>query len=151
MSENETFQYRPRQGKGLDQALVKEAMRLHEAGWSNVAIGKKLGRHNSNIQRLLKKMGSLSVNKDMKDSGSTKSQRSIRVIGHRAPESQGSSENFESSHSGSNESERLTERITRLEKELEDARLRADLYEEIINVAENKFDIQIRKKAGTKQ
>lgn len=29
--------------------------------------------------------------------------------------------------------------------------MRADLYEEIINVAEKKFDIQIRKKAGTKQ
>lgn len=43
------------------------------------------------------------------------------------------------------------EKIARLEKELDDARLRADLYEEIINVAEKKFDIQIRKKAGTKQ
>lgn len=43
------------------------------------------------------------------------------------------------------------EKIARLEKELQDARLLADLYNEIINVAEKKFDIQIRKKAGTKQ
>ncbi len=47
--------------------------------------------------------------------------------------------------------ETAEEKIARLEKELEDARLRADLYNEIINVAEQKFGIQIRKKAGTKQ
>lgn len=43
------------------------------------------------------------------------------------------------------------EKIAQLEKELEEARLRADLYDEIITVAEKKFDIQIRKKAGTKR
>jgi hypothetical protein len=47
--------------------------------------------------------------------------------------------------------ETAEEKIARLEKELEDANLRADLYNEIINVAEKKFNIQIRKKAGTKQ
>ena len=47
--------------------------------------------------------------------------------------------------------ETLQERLLRLEKALKEARMRADLYEEIINVAEKKFDIQIRKKAGTKQ
>lgn len=45
----------------------------------------------------------------------------------------------------------LQERLMRLEKELKEVRMRADLYEEIINVAEKKFDIQIRKKAGTKR
>ncbi len=47
--------------------------------------------------------------------------------------------------------ETAEEKIARLEKELEDACLRADLYNEIINVAEQRFGIQIRKKAGTKQ
>ena len=48
-------------------------------------------------------------------------------------------------------SKTLQERLSRLKKELKEARMRADLYEEIINVAEKRFDIQIRKKAGTKR
>ncbi len=45
----------------------------------------------------------------------------------------------------------LQSEISRLRKELERETMRADLYNEIINVAEKKFDICIRKKAGTKQ
>ena len=41
--------------------------------------------------------------------------------------------------------------IKRLKKELWREKLRADLNEEIINVAEQKFNIQIRKKAGARQ
>lgn len=48
-------------------------------------------------------------------------------------------------------SESAEEKIARLEKELREARLRADFYDEMINVAEKRFDIQIRKKAGAKQ
>lgn len=70
-----------------------------------------------------------------------------RIAGARAPE-QTTAPMWKDSE-GANES--LQQRLLRLEKELEEARLRADLYEEIINVAEKKFDIQIRKKAGTKQ
>ena len=44
-----------------------------------------------------------------------------------------------------------SEKIIRLEKELKEAKMRADLYNEIINVAEQKFNIQIRKKVGTKR
>lgn len=43
------------------------------------------------------------------------------------------------------------EKIARLERELREAQLRADFYDEMINVAEAKFDIQIRKKAGAKR
>lgn len=49
------------------------------------------------------------------------------------------------------ELESAEEKIARLEKELRDAQLRADFYDEMINVAEKKFDIQIRKKAGARQ
>lgn len=49
------------------------------------------------------------------------------------------------------ETESAEQKIARLEKELRDAQLRADFYEEMINVAEKKFDIQIRKKAGAKR
>lgn len=44
----------------------------------------------------------------------------------------------------------LEEEITRLQKELQRQSFRADAYEEMINVAEAKFKISIRKKAGTK-
>ena len=46
---------------------------------------------------------------------------------------------------------RLCAEIRRLELELKRKKLRAGLNEEIINVAEQKFNIQIRKKAGAKR
>ena len=41
--------------------------------------------------------------------------------------------------------------IARLQSALKHERLRADAYDEMINVAESKFKIAIRKKAGAKQ
>lgn len=43
------------------------------------------------------------------------------------------------------------EEIEHLKLELKRQQLRADAYEELINVAESKFNIAIRKKAGAKQ
>lgn len=43
------------------------------------------------------------------------------------------------------------EEIERLRIELKRQQLRADAFEELINVAESKFNIAIRKKAGAKQ
>ena len=45
----------------------------------------------------------------------------------------------------------LEQRIKELEAQLKDESIRADFYNEMINVAEAKFNIPIRKKAGTKQ
>ena len=45
----------------------------------------------------------------------------------------------------------LERRIKELEDKLAKESLRADFYEEMINVAESKFNIPIRKKAGIKQ
>ncbi len=45
----------------------------------------------------------------------------------------------------------LQSEVERLRKQLEKESLRADLYNEMINVAEKQFDINIRKKAGTKR
>ena len=39
----------------------------------------------------------------------------------------------------------------KLRRQVRDAEMRADLYNEIINVAEKQFNIPIRKKAGAKQ
>jgi len=41
--------------------------------------------------------------------------------------------------------------VTRLQSQLKHERLRADAYEEMIHVAESRFNISIRKKAGAKQ
>lgn len=147
MSDNKTFHYRPNHCRSLSLTQVEEAMLLHEAGWSNVAIGKKLGRHHSNIQRLLKKMDCSSVNKYMKNQESSTTGRVHRVSGSRVPESAARPMCAEQKA----DMDELLNKVARLEQELEEARLRADLYDEIINVAEKKFDIQIRKKAGTKR
>ena len=45
----------------------------------------------------------------------------------------------------------LEQRIKELEAQLEKESIRADFYDEMINVAEAKFNIPIRKKTGTKQ
>ena len=44
----------------------------------------------------------------------------------------------------------LKAQITRLEKDLDNARIKAELYNEMINVAEQHFNIRIRKKFGAK-
>lgn len=45
----------------------------------------------------------------------------------------------------------LQAKIKELEAQLKKESIRADFYDEMINVAEAKFNIPIRKKAGTKQ
>ena len=45
----------------------------------------------------------------------------------------------------------LQAEIVRLKKQLAHESLRADAFDELINVAEKQFNISIRKKAGTKQ
>ena len=47
--------------------------------------------------------------------------------------------------------EALQQRISELEAQLKQETIRADFYDEMINVAEAKFKISIRKKAGTNQ
>lgn len=46
---------------------------------------------------------------------------------------------------------RLKSELAKANKELAYQKLRADFYDEMINVAEGKFNISIRKKAGAKQ
>lgn len=74
-----------------------------------------------------------------------KRNKAKRVTGQRAPE------NLPNGCQAVFPGETESERISRLERELTEARLERDLYKEMINVAEKRFDIQIRKKAGTRQ
>ena len=50
-----------------------------------------------------------------------------------------------------NDKQSLQSEVARLRKALREASMRADLYDEMINVAEKQFNISIRKKTGTKQ
>ena len=45
----------------------------------------------------------------------------------------------------------LKAELSAMKAKLKQAELRADLYDEIINVAEKKFKVEIRKKAGAKR
>lgn len=49
------------------------------------------------------------------------------------------------------EADSLKIELAKLKEELKYQRLRADAYDEMIHVAEEQFDIKIRKKAGAKQ
>ena len=51
----------------------------------------------------------------------------------------------------SREIEELQQRVKELEAQLLRAEIKAEFYDEMINVAEAKFQIPIRKKAGAKQ
>ena len=51
----------------------------------------------------------------------------------------------------SKEVEALQKRVKELEAQLRHAEIKAEFYDEMINVAEAKFKIPIRKKAGAKQ
>lgn len=47
--------------------------------------------------------------------------------------------------------ENLKKRVKELEAQLRQAEIKAEFYDEMINVAEAKFKVPIRKKAGAKQ
>ena len=49
------------------------------------------------------------------------------------------------------DNELLQDKIARLESQLRKEKLRADAYDKMIDIAEKKFNIPIRKKAGAKQ
>lgn len=120
----------------------EQVVQLHRQGMSIRDIASKTGVSKSAIHRWL----SIFAQEDL-PTMKTKPTPPKRATGVIAPENVSTDENSP----GNSISETAEERIARLEKELEESKLRADLYYEIIHVAEQKFDIQIIKKAGTKR
>jgi transposase len=118
---------------------LRAVLREHrKTGLSSYQLSKKFPVSDSTIQRWICNFADeFQESKNMKKSSTPK-----LAVGKTAPEV---------IPSANTPQETAEEKIARLEKELKDANLRADLYNEIINVAEKKFNIQIRKKAGTKQ
>ena len=138
-------------GQRPDESQIREAVRLYEEGWSQRAIGEKFNRSQSNIWNWINKFAKDLDNPDMSKKrirsgkGKAKGQRKTGII---APETAPEASYHSTSSSKEESSE---EKIKRLEKELADARLARDFYNEMINVAERQFNISIRKKAGTRQ
>ena len=114
---------------------------LHRQGYSYRQIGEKLGIAPATVWNWVSKFASENQSAMKKKSASA----SKRLVGATAPETAVTSSTVTKA------SETDTQKIARLERELQEARMLSDIYNEIINVAEDKFNIQIRKKAGTKQ
>lgn len=138
---------------------IREAVRLYEEGWTMKEIGKKFDRSQSNIwvwiNKFAKELDDPTMSKRRKRN-EAKRERARRLCGIKAPEARpheagvtsGSGAEADTCDPGEAE---LRARIARLERELEDARLMRDFYDEMINIAERDFNIPIRKKGGAKR
>lgn len=114
---------------------------LHKQGYSYRQIGAKLGIAPATVWNWVSKFA-VENQSVMKKNSTVPSKR---LVGATAPET------AVTSSTSTKASETDAQKIARLERELQEARMLSDIYNEIINVAEEKFNIQIRKKAGTKQ
>ena len=138
-------------GQRPPQEIISEAFQLYNEGWTLEQIGQKFHRTKPTIWNWINKFAKDLDNPDMRKkrirSGKSKA-KAQRLTGTIAPET--TPETTPQSASSSKE-ESSEEKIKRLEKELAEARLARDFYNEMINVAERQFNISIRKKAGTRQ
>ena len=134
---------------------IREAVRLYEEeGWTQKEIGKKFNRAQSGINRWITKFAKDLDNPEMnkkKLRASRNRARAKRLAGVAAPETTPQPSPASCTGSAEDKTESAEDKIKRLEKELEDARVARDFYNEMINVAERQFKISIRKKAGTRQ
>ena len=143
-----------------EDCQIREAVRLYnEEGWTLEEIGKKFNRTKSGIHRWITKFAKDLDNPEMKDKKRKNDKRRERVkrkFGITAPETVPEANpvaaDRESPSEVNNASEQeLKARIEKLERDLEDARLMRDFYDEMINIAEKDFNIPIRKKGGAKR
>lgn len=147
-------QIRRRRVSRKKEQYYDEVIRLYfQEGLTGPEICNIIPIHNSNVYRWLDEYDENEMRNDTEDNKGSKSKDVIkgkRVFGTTAPESSHARKHV-SDKGPSVGTETLEQKVRRLERELSEARMERDLYNEIINVAEKKFDIQIRKKAGTKQ
>ena len=134
-------------GQRPDEAKLIEAVKLYDSGWTLAELGKKFHRSKSNmwswINIFAPEIGHSPMKKKRTRTGKGKS-KAKRQAGVTAPETTPQAVS-------SSKEESLEDKVKRLERELADATLARDFYNEMINVAERQFNIDIRKKAGTRQ
>lgn len=120
--------------KFLRERMLRAVIELHRQGFSQRKIAQKIGVSQSSVSRMLCNF---------------------------APEIEYEVEDMEEkdrSDKGKSREQQLREENARLKAELKKARqeadfqgLRADVFDEMINIAERKFGISIRKKSGVKR
>ena len=123
----------------LREQYYNKAIELRSSGMSCESISKIIPVSAETIRRWYNKFadGNYQRVRVMKNN-SKKTEPSEQVP---APQSQPES----------NDVKELQEELKRLRAQLRDAEIKVEAYDELINVAEAKFNIQIRKKAGAKQ
>ena len=137
----------PRGRRRPSETILREVMSLYDSGWTQQELAQKYCMSQTGISKWITIFAKELENPDMrkKSPKPTKSKnKSKRIAGITAPEESGSK-------SVVSDTESAEEKIKRLERELEDARLMRDFYDEMINIAEKDFNIPIRKKGGAKR
>ncbi len=123
--------------------LLTAVLSLRKKGLTYRAISAKTGVSSTTVFRWVRNFAP-----ENREPMRSKPYKGRRIAGVRAPERRAK---HEASAPASTEAETLEEKVWRLERELEEARLEADLCNAIIDVAEKKFKIPIRKKAGARR
>lgn len=123
--------------------LLTAVLTLRKKGFTYRAISAKTGVSSTTVFNWVRNFAP-----ENREPMRSKPYKGRRIAGARAPERRAEQE---PSAPASAEAETLEEKVRRLERELEDARLEADLCNAIIDIAEKKFKIAIRKKAGARR
>ena len=142
-----------------DAHQIREAVSLYQAGWTYKEIGKKFNRSQSNIWVWINNFAKDLDDPNMKEKNqrmAEKRERATKKIWAKASESGVEQPEVEQTEAVTANTADMTEaelkaRVAHLERELRDARMMKDFYEEMINIAENDFKIKIRKKGGARQ
>ena len=120
--------------KFLREKVLRATIELHRQGLSQRKIAKKIGVSQSYVSRILRNF----------DPGNEYEVEDM--------------EERDRSDKSKSREQQLREENARLKAELKEARqeadfqsLRADVFDEMINIAERKFGISIRKKSGVKR
>lgn len=124
-------------GSALQRHYLPQVIKLRQKGYSLKRISEELPVSMSAIQRWIVKFAPeyqsiLLTNMAGKRSGKHKEQPEVIV-------------------SQQDDVKALQAEIKRLQKQLEMAEIRAEVYDKMIDIAEATFHIPIRKKSGTKQ
>ena len=112
------------------EMYYEKVVEMHQKGCSPSTISKKINLDPATIRRWIRNFAT-------ENNPSEHAMNDTEVTDNKTPRYP-------------NDIKELKEKIRQLEKELKHERLRADVYDELINVAEENFKIQIRKKAGAK-
>ena len=123
----------------LREQYYNKAIELRSSGMSCESISKIIPVSAETIRRWYNKFAD----------GNYQRVRVMKKKGNKAEPSEPTS--ALQSQPESNDVKELQEELKRLRAQLRDAEIKAEAYDELINVAEAKFNIQIRKKAGAKQ